>query len=89
MRVELTARGISFSCEKTFSVMYRGAAVGQYRLDFVVQDAVVVELKAVKGLDPVHIAQVMAYLKASKLRVGLLMNFSGATLKEGLKRVVL
>ncbi|HKY20854.1 MAG TPA: GxxExxY protein [Vicinamibacterales bacterium] len=89
MRVELIARGIPFSCETTFTVPYRGQTVGVYRLDFVVRDCVVVELKAVKNLEPVHLAQVMAYLKASKLRAGLLMNFSGATLKEGLKRIVL
>ncbi len=69
MRVELTARGIPFSGEKTFTVGYRGEVVGIYRLDFVVRDCVVVELKAVKSLDPVHLAQVMAYLKASKVRL--------------------
>ena len=50
---------------------------------------VIVELKAVRALDEVHTAQMLSYLQASGLRVGLLMNFSGATLKAGLRRVVL
>lgn len=87
--LELLARNIPFESEKSFVVTYRDRPVGTHRLDLVVQGRVVVELKAVKTLKPVHNAQVLAYLKASKVRVGLLMNFGGATLKEGLKRIVL
>jgi GxxExxY protein len=63
--------------------------VGTHRLDLIVQRRVIVELKAVRMLKRVHEAQVLAYLKASRLPVALLMNFGGATLKEGLKRIVL
>lgn len=89
IRVELAERGIPFVAERTFEILYRGHQVGAHRLDFVVRDCVVVELKAIRSLEAVHTAQVMAYLKASGLRVGLLMNFAGATLKEGLTRIVL
>ena len=88
-RVELLAGSIPFECERTFTVHYRGRPVAVHRLDLVVRGCVVVELKAVKMLKRVHEAQVLAYLKASRLPVALLMNFGGATLKEGLRRIVL
>ena len=89
MCVELRARNIPFEREKVVTVKYRDEPVGIHRLDFLIWDSIVVELKAVKALEPVHQAQIMAYMKASKIRVGLLMNFCGATFKEGTKRVVL
>jgi GxxExxY protein len=88
MCVELAARGIPFECEKVFSVKYRGKTVGVHRLDLVVRGCIAIELKAVKTLEPMHHAQLMAYLKASKIRVGLLMNFGGATFKQNVKRIV-
>ena len=63
--------------------------MGRHRVDLIVRGRVVVELKAVKMLKCVHEAQTLAYLKSSKLPVALLMNFGGATLKEGLRRIVL
>ena len=87
--VELLARKIPFETEKPFVVTYRDKPVGTHRLDLIIRGRVLVELKAVKMLKRVHEAQVLAYLKASRLPVALLMNFGGATLKEGLKRIVL
>lgn len=87
--VELLERKIPFECEKAFVVKYHDRPVGTHRLDLVVRGRVVVELKAVKMLKRVHEAQVIAYLKASSHPVAMLMNFGGATLKEGLKRIVL
>lgn len=87
--VELTARQIPFECEKTVTVHYRDRPVAVHRLDLVVRRCIVVELKAVKVLKQVHEAQLLAYLKASGLPVGLLMNFGGARLKEGFRRIVL
>ncbi|HEY0284477.1 MAG TPA: GxxExxY protein [Vicinamibacterales bacterium] len=86
--VELLSRNIPFDCE-SFVVKYRDRPVGTHRLDLILRGRVVVELKAVKTLERVHEAQVLAYLKASRLPVALLMNFGGATLKEGLRRIVL
>jgi GxxExxY protein len=87
--VELLARQIPFECERSFVVKHRDRPVGRHKLDLILRQRVVVELKAVKMLKRVHEAQVLAYLKASRLPVALLMNFGGATLKEGLKRIVL
>jgi GxxExxY protein len=87
--LELLARNVPFEREKSFVVKYRDRPVGSHRLDLIVRDQVVIELKAVKALKRVHEAQVLAYLKASRLPVALLMNFGGATLKEGLRRIVL
>ena len=87
--VELLERKIPFETEKRFVVRYREKPIGAHYLDLIVRERVIVELKAVKRLKRVHEAQVLAYLKASKLRVALLMNFGGATLKEGLQRIVL
>ena len=61
----------------------------QYRLDLVVQDMVVVELKTVDELVPIHDAQVLTYLKLTGLKVGLLVNFNVPVLKDGIKRLIL
>ena len=89
MCLELVAQRIPFECEKTCVVKYRDRPVALHRLDLVVRGRVVVELKAVRALERSHEAQVLAYLKASRLPVGLVMNFAGATLKEGLRRIIL
>lgn len=87
--LELAAQNIPFECEKSVTVRYRDRPVATYRLDLVVRGCVVVELKAVKMLKRVHQAQVLAYLKASRHPVGLLMNFGGNTLKDGFRRIIL
>lgn len=87
--VELLSRNIPFDRETSFVVKYQDRPVGTHRLDLIIRGRVVVELKAVKMLKRVHEAQVIAYLKVSRLPVALLMNFGGATLKEGLRRIVL
>ena len=68
-------------------IVFEGEEVGEHRLDLVVADEIVVELKAVKALQDVHFAQLKSYLKATGLHVGLLMNFNAPTLV--VKRVVL
>ena len=88
MCIEMRARAISFECEKAVEVSYRGELLGTHRVDLVVQGVIIVELKAVECLDVVHRNQVVAYLKAMKLHVGLLVNFNAALLKQGLQRVV-
>jgi len=89
MCIELQTRALAFETERAVEVRYRGQVLGTHRIDLVVQGLVVVELKAVKALDPVHRKQVVSYLKATKLRLGLLINFDSELLKQGLKRVVL
>lgn len=87
--IELHAAGIAFEAEKHIPVIYRGQLLCHHRLDLVVANQVVVEIKSVDRLGPVHHAQLLNYLRISGLRAGLLVNFNVATLQEGIKRIVL
>lgn len=71
------------------SVTYKGKPIGTNRIDLIVEGKVIVELKSCEELNAVHRAQLICYLKLKKLRVGLLVNFNVAILRDGLKRVVL
>ena len=86
---ELACRGISFQRQVVEETRYRGHLVGVHRMDLIVAGRVVVELKAVQDVLPLHVAQVISYLRATKLEVGLLINFNVRQLKHGVKRVVL
>ena len=88
LAVELELRGIPFNRQKTIEVFYKGVSVGEGRLDLLLDDELVVELKAVDELNSKHLAQVISYLKATELPLGLLVNFHVDLLKRGLKRVV-
>jgi GxxExxY protein len=84
---ELVERGHHVERQRTFPVVYKGAAIGKrLRLDMVVDDRVLVEIKAVKHVLPVHEAQILSYLRLSGLPLGLLINFHCATLIAGLRR---
>lgn len=87
--LELDAQGLAFEREKSIPVLYRGRLVGRQRLDLLVGGLVIVEIKAVSALGEVHQSQLIAYLRASGLRIGLLMNFHAVRLSLGLKRIVL
>ena len=87
---ELMMRGLSFEQQKPMPVEYKSVRLDcGYRLDFLVAGRVVVELKAVDELHPVHQAQLLTYLKLSRCKVGLLINFNVPVLKTGIKRMVL
>ena len=87
---ELTLRGIRFVAQKVCAVTYKGLLIEDaYRLDLLIEEKLVVELKAVDGLADVHEAQVLTYLKFSHCRVGLLINFRARMLKDGLRRLAL
>lgn len=77
---EMSARGIPFEREKSLPVLYKGAQVGYFQVDFSVDDKVIVELKAAKSLSQVDEAQVINYLRASGIRVGLVFNFGERSL---------
>ncbi len=83
---ELRKAHVTVSQQHLMSVSYDGVVVGEYAADLLVEDAVLVELKAVRALDEVHMAQCMNYLKATGLRVCLLLNFGRPQLQ--LKRIV-
>jgi GxxExxY protein len=75
LRLERRTMGLSCESEVNFKVNYKNAIVGDYCADLIVERQVLIELKACKGLESVHEAQILNYLKASGIRVGLLMNF--------------
>lgn len=85
LSLELQARGIPIQRQLPVSVVYRGVEVGLHRLDLVVDERLVVELKAVRALDNVHFAIVRSYLNAISLDHGLILNFAKTTLE--IKRV--
>lgn len=87
--VELNFRAIPFEREKPLSVVYRGTPLCQHRVDFLVDKRLVVELKAVDRIHPVHLAQTVAYLRLTGAQVGLVVNFNCEVLKYGIRRVVL
>lgn len=87
---ELTRRGVVFRTQVTLPVHYHGIDVEcGYRIDLLVANALIVEIKAVDELHPIHEAQLLTYLKLSRIRVGLLINFNTRLLKDGIKRRVL
>jgi GxxExxY protein len=87
MVVELSRHGIALEQQKTIQVRYEGAIVGDYQADLVVDGRVLVECKATAQLDPVHEAQLLNYLKATGMKVGLLLNFGKPRLQH--RRLVL
>ena len=87
LALEFQVRGIPFSQEHPVDVQYKGTPIGEGRLDFLVFGKIVVELKAVEALHAVHTAQMIAYLKATGCKLGLILNFNVKTLKDGVKRV--
>src|ERR1700751_4130639 len=80
LAVEFALRGIAFVRQKAIPLFYRDHQIGEHRLDFVVEDKIVVELKAVEKLEKVHFAIVRSYLKAAGLSDGLILNFSSMPL---------
>ena len=86
---QLEVRGIPFRRQVPVPLMYKGKAVGEFFLDLVVDGKVIVELKAVERYNPVFTAQVISYLRATKLRLGLLVNFNAPVLWRGVRRIVL
>ena len=89
LTLEFSLRQIPFALQKSVSVVYKGHSVGESRLDFLVGGCLIVELKAVEALAPIHQAQVISYLKATGLLLGLLINFNVPLLKDGIRRVIL
>jgi GxxExxY protein len=85
--VEFRRRGIAFEAEHVIDVLYKGESVGCGKLDFLVEGKVIVEIKAVEQFSSLHTAQVISYLRATHLRLGLLLNFNVRLLKDGIRRI--
>lgn len=89
LKYELEKNGLKVLSQVGLPIIYDGIKIDiGYRLDLLVEDAVIVELKAVKELTPLHNAQLLSYLKLSELQLGLLINFNVVRLKSGIKRMV-
>lgn len=90
MAHELSLAGVAFQIQPALPVEYKGLKLDcGYRIDLLIQNSLIVELKSVAQLLPIHEAQLLTYLKLSRVRVGLLINFNVTRLKDGLKRFVL
>ena len=85
---ELDIRGLKVETQKPVPVIYRGRVIGEpYRLDMLVEDKVIVECKATEKNNPIFVSQVLTYLKLTNLRLGIVVNFGQARIKDGWTRV--
>lgn len=89
MTVEFDLDGLHYKQLFKLPVVYKGRRLGEYRLDLFVEDLVVVEVKSVERYDPVFEAQVLKYLRLTRKRIGLLINFNSRLVKDGIKRFIL
>lgn len=89
LAIEFETAKLRFQQQLIIPVFYKGRPIGDHRLDFLVEDAVIVELKSVERFDPLFEAQVLTYLRLSSKRRALLINFNSRLLKDGVKRFVL
>jgi GxxExxY protein len=88
LAIEFSERGILFARQVPIEVGYKGQAVGEGRADFIVENQIILELKAIENLMPIHEQQLLSYLKATGHRLGLLINFNVSVLSHGVKRVI-
>ena len=86
---EFVLRGIKYLRQSEISLKYKGKDIGKHRIDYLVEDEVIVELKAVEVMNRIYEAQLLTYLKATGKRVGLLINFNVERLKDGIKRLII
>ena len=90
LEYELLKKGFKVERQKPLPVLYEDIKLDAgYRIDLLVEDAVIVELKAVEEIAPIHQAQLMTYLKLSDRKLGLLMNFNVTDMKKGIKRIIM
>ena len=87
LAIEFVARNIRFVRQATFPVLYRSQKVGEGRLDFLVEDMIVLELKAIESISSLHVAQAISYLKATEKRLALIINFNVRKLVDGIRRI--
>ena len=88
LQIELTLRGIRFEAQAPVPLVYKGQVMGvPLKLDLLVEGVVIVEIKALQALEPVHTVQLLTYLRLTGLSSGLLLNFNEVTLKQGIQRV--
>ena len=86
--IELSNRKIRYQQQASVELFYKGVQLGKGYIDILVEEQLILELKTVDTLSSVHKAQVISYLKATGLQLGLLINFNTAVLKKGIKRII-
>ena len=89
LAIEFNLRNIIFERQKEISIQYKQNKVGKALLDFLISNRLILELKAVEELAPVHKAQVISYLRATGFQLALLINFNVTILRDGIQRIVL
>ena len=87
--IELESRAIPFKRQMGVPIYYKGQLISEHRPDLIVADEIIIEVKSIERIAPVHIAQVQTYLRITSLKVGLILNFNSATMRAGVRRVVL
>jgi len=87
--IELEIAGLLYSRQTVFPVIYKGRQIAEHRIDLIVAQAVIVELKSVDRWDPIFEAQLLTYLRITGYKRGLLLNFNSRLLKDGIKRFIL
>jgi GxxExxY protein len=87
--VEFKANSLPFKRQVGIPLYYKGELISEHRPDLIVDEKVIVEVKSVEALAPIHMAQLLTYLRVTSLRVGLILNFNSPTMKQGTRRVVL
>lgn len=86
---EFELRKVFYQRQKEIGLQYKGKEIGNHRIDYLIENQVIVELKAVDALNKIHEAQLLTYLKVMDKKIGLLINFNVEHLKQGIKRLVL
>lgn len=89
LTIELRAAGLSYARQVGVPVLYKGHLIGEHRPDLVIEGRVIVEIKSVERLNPVHQAQVLAYMRILGMPVGLLLNFNSDVLRTNVRRLAL
>ncbi len=87
LAIELSLRGLAFDRQSTTALFYKTTKIGEHRLALLVEGRLIVEIKAVDAISAIHIAQVLAYLKATNLELSLILNFGRPTMRDGIRRI--
>ena len=89
MCYEIRAKGMRYQNQLSVPILYKGAMLGEHRIDMIVEDEIIVELKAVDRMDPVFKTQILSYMRMTNKKPGLLINFNVPYLKDGIQRIIL
>ena len=85
----MNSQVLSYKNQVLIPILYKGISLGEHRIDLLIEDEVIIELKAVERIEPVFKAQLLSYLKLTGKKLGLLINFNVPVLKDGITRIIL